>query len=102
MILDEARFDSRAIFLKQCHFQNFAAFVSKRARIEVIEEFMFSSIFQCLPRIVTLQNYVMPDSASLKPIHACTYYKFYKASCKLLYPGEPNNGHVSVRQYVHF
>ena len=66
-------------FSEAMSFSKFAAFVSKVA-IEVMRNF-----FECLPRIVTLQNYVM--NASLYSCCLC----FTKQE-QTLYPGEPNNG----------
>ena len=60
-------------------FSKFASFVSK-VTIEVMRNF-----FECLPRIVTLQNYVMNAS-----LYSCCL-RFTKQE-QTLYPGEPNNG----------
>ena len=60
-------------------FSKFASFVSK-VTIEVMRNF-----FECLSRIITLQNYVTNASLS-----SCCL-RFTKQE-QTLYPGEPNKG----------
>ena len=67
--------------------KKFASFVSK-VTIEVGWNF-----FECLPWIVTLQNYKMNASLYLR----CIRPSFFKARADTL-PGEANNGQFLVRQ----
>ena len=79
------RFDSRTIFLRQCHFQNLLLFYQKsRLRTGGISLSSFSGI-------VTLQSYVM--NASLY-----SYCLRFSKQEQILYPGEPNKLKFAVRQ----
>ena len=73
------RFDSRAIFLRQCHFQNLLLLYQK-SRLRSGGISLSSS-----PWIVTMQSYVMNAS-----LYSCCFC--FSKQEQTLYPGEPNNG----------
>ena len=80
-------FDEGVLILEPFFWSNVIfqiCFFVSRVTIEVMRNF-----FECLPRIVTLQNYVMNAS-----LYSCCL-RFTKQE-QTLYLGEPNNGHFGT------